>query len=583
MNGAPNRPIFAQLVVVIGHPWDAMMVHVRRDGMYSQTNDLFVSDLYSQLWFLSLMLILDSPFNRGSCDSHEECCHELECVFFSQWNYNGCGIPGQDGTMVSFDDPMTLAPTKAPTKSPTLMPTTSPTTSTPISYPTKSPTGNPTLLPVTISTFSPIANPTLYPVASPTSSPTTVGATLPPSLSPAENPPTSVPLPSGSPGYSERVVIPQPPSPPPGYDTQSDCPHDQEIGLVEWNLTPRTAQSDIVLPSNTRVVLRSTVATPLGIVTIPFSSELILAPSDASGLELTMAGMIVQGTLTAGSETCRLTNPVTLTFTGSRPLDAVTNPPDRFVKGIDVDGGTLSLHGKRFYRTWTRLSKTAEVGDNILMLQDAVNWQVGQDIVLVTTAMKDSREWHQNEVLTIKEMYATSATGAAIRVSPSIQYRHIATGNYQAEVGLLSRTIKIQGAESDSEPTDPDPLDCFDDSQTWMRWNDPSQPCMDKELTGYGAHVIVHSGGLGFVEGVEFFRVGQTNVLGRYPMHFHLLGDCPTCYLRDSSIHRSYYRCVSIHASHLTTVSENVAFDGEYTIDNYRFIPFYVAIVLPTI
>mmetsp|Transcript_17779 Transcript_17779/g.35766 ORF Transcript_17779/g.35766 Transcript_17779/m.35766 type:complete len:1390 (-) Transcript_17779:60-4229(-) len=487
------------------------------------------------------------------CESHDECCHELECVFFSEWNYSGCGIPGQDGTMMSFTDPPTKLLTPVPTRSPTKPPT---------MYPTKSPTVSPSSPPDASPTLSPISSPTVSPIASPTSSPI-VEATSSPSFSPMESPPTSAVLPSGPfipPGYSERVVIPQPPSPPTGYDTQSDCPHD-EAGLVEWNLTPNTARSNIVLPSNTRVVLRSTVATPLGTVTIPLSSELILAPSDASGLELTLAGMIVQGTLTAGSETCRLNNPVTLTFTGSRPLDAVTNPPPRSVKGIDVDGGTLSLHGERFYRTWTRLSKTAEVGEDILMLQDAVNWQVGQEIVLVTTAMKDSREWHQNEVLTIQAIYATSETGAAIRISPSIQYRHIATGNYQAEVGLLTRTIKIQGSESDSEPTDPDPLNCFDDSQTYMRWNDPSQPCMDKELTGYGAHVIVHSGGLGFVEGVEFFRVGQTNVLGRYPMHFHLLGDCPTCYLKDSSIHRSYYRCVSIHASHLTTVSENVAFD----------------------
>ena len=72
---------------------------------------------------------------------------------------------------------------------------------------------------------------------------------------------------------------------------------------------------------------------------------------------------------------------------------------------------------------------------------------------------------------------------------------------------------------------------------------------------------MVRNGGQGFVEGVEFFRVGQTNVIGRYPIHFHLLGDCPTCYLKDSSIHRSFYRCISIHATNQMLVTENVAFD----------------------
>jgi hypothetical protein len=45
-------------------------------------------------------------------------------------------------------------------------------------------------------------------------------------------------------------------------------------------------------------------------------------------------------------------------------------------------------------------------------------------------------------------------------------------------------------------------------------------------------------------------------------MHFHLLGTgCSDCYFRDSSVHRSYYRCVSIHGTDATQVSENVAYD----------------------
>jgi hypothetical protein len=48
---------------------------------------------------------------------------------------------------------------------------------------------------------------------------------------------------------------------------------------------------------------------------------------------------------------------------------------------------------------------------------------------------------------------------------------------------------------------------------------------MDKELTGVGGHSIVHSGGTGYVKGVELYRIGQTNVWGRYPMHFHDLED----------------------------------------------------------
>ena len=73
--------------------------------------------------------------------------------------------------------------------------------------------------------------------------------------------------------------------------------------------------------------------------------------------------------------------------------------------------------------------------------------------------------------------------------------------------------------------------------------------------------MIVHNGGQGYVEGVELYRMGQTNVLGRYPMHFHMLGETSLGYLKDSSIHRSFYRCISIHGTNSTTVTENVAYD----------------------
>ena len=70
-------------------------------------------------------------------------------------------------------------------------------------------------------------------------------------------------------------------------------------------------------------------------------------------------------------------------------------------------------------------------------------------------------------------------------------------------------------------------------------------------------------GSTGRVAGVQFFRMGQTNVLGRYPMHFHLQGSTAGArsYVRDSSFHESYYRCISLHGTSYATLSQNVAYD----------------------
>ena len=55
--------------------------------------------------------------------------------------------------------------------------------------------------------------------------------------------------------------------------------------------------------------------------------------------------------------------------------------------------------------------------------------------------------------------------------------------------------------------------------------------------------------------------MGQTNVLSRYPVHFHLLGECPKCYLKHSSIHHSFYRCAVVQGTNSTLITENVAYD----------------------
>jgi hypothetical protein len=251
-------------------------------------------------------------------------------------------------------------------------------------------------------------------------------------------------------------------------------------------------------------------------------------------------GIDVQGKLTIGSETCRIETPVSITLYGTRPASITTVAKPPLYKGIIVSG-LLNLHGKRYYRTWTRLAQQATAGDTSIILQHRVNWEYGQALVLVTTAVKDSREWHQNEIGYVSSVTDMDFGGSMVTLQSPIQYTHYANHGYQAEVGLLSRMIVIQGSRTDSEPTDPDPLTCT--SNIW-RWGDYAVQCPNKELTGYGGHIMIYGGGKGFAQGIQLYRMGQTNVLGRYPFHFHVLGNnCKGCYLRDSSIYRSFYRC----------------------------------------
>ncbi|KAL1498565.1 hypothetical protein AB1Y20_013884 [Prymnesium parvum] len=374
-----------------------------------------------------------------------------------------------------------------------------------------------------------------------------------------------------TPDSSELVQLAEPSDVPPSTDPAVNCPHLQQ-GLLEW-LAPSTWPSlasptagDVTLPENSRVLLSATPAhTVYGVITVPASSELIIG-SSAAGIELRAAGISVYGALRVGSETCRLQTAVTITLYGTRPDSASTTTRDAWHKGIFVSG-VLDVHGKRYFRTWSRLAAPAVRGQTQLLLQHEVNWEAGQTIILTTTELKDSRDWHRNEELTIASvaLAPSPGVGALVTLTSAVQYQHHASEAYQAEVGLLSRKVKIQGA-ADSEPTDTTPVACRSPSPIWS-WSLSSAdtiPCPDSYLTGFGGHVMVSgTAATGRVSGVELYRMGQTNVLGRYPMHFHMMGEegGRRSYLRDSSIHRSFYRCVSVHGTHYSTISQNVAYD----------------------
>ncbi len=111
---------------------------------------------------------------------------------------------------------------------------------------------------------------------------------------------------------------------------------------------------DVSLTENTSILVTQSITTKLGLVTIPATSELIFG-EDANGITMDVEGMEVEGSLIAGSETCRYETPLTITLHGTRPdgITNIANAKPTSYKGISVTG-RLELHGKRYYRTWTR-------------------------------------------------------------------------------------------------------------------------------------------------------------------------------------------------------------------------------------
>ena len=63
------------------------------------------------------------------------------------------------------------------------------------------------------------------------------------------------------------------------------------------------------------------------------------------------------------------------------------------------------------------------------------------------------------------------------------------------------------------------------------------------------------------ISNVEFYNVGQLFSLGGYAIYFDMLGNSPSSYISECSIHRSFNRAVNIHATNSILIEKTVIYD----------------------
>jgi hypothetical protein len=200
-----------------------------------------------------------------------------------------------------------------------------------------------------------------------------------------------------------------------------------------------------------------------------------------------------------------------------------------------VHHGVLDIHGKPRTPTFTFLASTADVGATQITMMVEVDWQVGEEIVIASTDYE--MEHAETRLIT-----AVSTDKKTLTLSSALKYKHYsAVETYgsedfpmRCEVGLLTRNVKIQGS-------------------------------VDSEENQYGAHIMFHGseeeGTIGRISYTEFTKVGQSTILGRYPMHFHRNGDIPLSFIKGNAVHRSFARTVTAHHVRFLRISHNVAYD----------------------
>src|ERR1700723_1164580 len=253
-----------------------------------------------------------------------------------------------------------------------------------------------------------------------------------------------------------------------------------------------------------------------------------LSFADNKDLELTTEWIMVHGELEIGTEAKPHTRNATITLTDNVKDEDMTGTGgtnDRSDRGIMMMGGTLNLHGNRT-NSWTKLSKTAEAGSNSIEVLNAAGWRPGDVIVLASTDF-DPHQAERRSIAAIR--------GNTITLDKKLDYMHFGKITFdvdeRGEVGMLSRNILIQASP-------------------------------DADQTLFGGHIMAMNGSKMFVDGVELNRMGQNMHLARYPIHWHLIGDAQGQYIRNSAIHDTYSRCVTVHGTNYLDIENNVTYNN---------------------
>lgn len=254
---------------------------------------------------------------------------------------------------------------------------------------------------------------------------------------------------------------------------------------------------------------------------------------------------VMGGSFIVGTETDPFMQKALITLHGSPVSQEI---PVYGAKTLSCRFCTLDLHGKPLLdgRTHTKLERTARRGDYEIWLREPVDWDVDTQIALTSTHYNGTFEAF--DTATVVEV---SNGGYRLKLASPLLFEHLGETKYLAgghkvefrsDVAILSRNVVIQG--------------------------DPTFSRLDQ----HGAHIMLHSRDkkhlsivdrsqgeslTARIENIEVRYAGQMGRLGRYSIHFHMIGAVRNSYVRKNSIHHTFNRAIAIHGVHYLRVQDN--------------------------
>ena len=182
-------------------------------------------------------------------------------------------------------------------------------------------------------------------------------------------------------------------------------------------------------------------------------------------IELKGGEFIIASTDAAGAPVGPYTGLCTITLPGTNPILSRTYGPDPREtpalilgrEGVNMGAGVLGVFGRltaiglpvRY--SWVPLASPVSAGDTALVVEGAVDWRAGVEVVVTPT----DTDPHEAEVIRVSAIEVAADRGSTtLRLAMPLQFAHLGGPavqygtrqlRMQSRVGLLTRNIVIRG------------------------------------------------------------------------------------------------------------------------------------------
>jgi len=195
----------------------------------------------------------------------------------------------------------------------------------------------------------------------------------------------------------------------------------------------------------------------------------------------------------------------------------------------------MEIHGAPLNRTWVKLGGDVAAGGVDVTLAETVSgWRVGDEVIVTASergsrgrTFRDDPGSVNTEKRRIAEIISGPDASQRITLDRPLDKPHLGSGEFRSEIANLSRNVIIESA-------------------------DPK---------GVRGHTVYHRFSQGGISYARFAHLGKEGVLGRYAIHFHVVGDTMRgSRVQGVAIVDSHNRWVTIHGTQYLIVRDCVGY-----------------------